>query len=625
MTPRLRWAALLTLLACCDRAPRDTRKQVVPNDNRQASGTRRGDTLVFTLDAQLAAWRPDLDVDSAVTVQSFAAADGVPRIPGPLLRVTAGTIVEIRVANHLADSTLVVRGLRPGTAGDDTLQVRAGETRTTHFTASTPGTYLYRGRTSGDRLAPSEARDGPLSGAIVIDEAGALPDTSERIFVITTLDVLPDSTKPEPRDDLFDLAINGLSWPHTESLAYGVGDTVRWRWLNATATPHPMHLHGFHFTMLAKGDGRTDTTFAADARRVEVTEHLSAGTTARLQWVPTRAGNWLFHCHILPHILPFPVRPDSARAHHAGDDASSHPRQSMSGLVLGIAVSDRAAAAPPPMADENTRSLRLFAQQSSAPPVEDTAFARGYVLQQGGNAPRADSISVPGPMLLLTRGERTAITVINRLPEPTSVHWHGMELESYYDGVAGWSGAEARRAPMIAPRDSFVALMTPPRAGTFMYHPHMEEEEQITAGMFGPMIVLEPGERFDPSTDFVFMLGNALVNGKRGETLNGARTFAPRRLRVGTTYRLRFLNLNAASSAEVLLHTDSIPLRWVPRAKDGADLPPALRSERPARLSRIGVGETYDFTWRPTRAQHVVLEIRALDADAPFRVPFDVR
>jgi FtsP/CotA-like multicopper oxidase with cupredoxin domain len=247
------------------------------------------------------------------------------------------------------------------------------------------------------------------------------------------------------------------------------------------------------------------------------------------------------------------------------------------------------------------------------------------VLQQGRNAPRADSIDVPGPVLLLTRGERTAITVINRLPEPTSVHWHGMELESYYDGVAGWSGADARRAPMIAPRDSFVALMTPPRAGTFMYHPHMEEEEQITAGMFGAMIVLEPGQRFDPTTDFVFMLGNALVDGKRGETLNGARTFAPRRLRVGTTYRLRFLNLNAASSAEVLLHTDSVPLRWVPKAKDGADLPPALRSERPAQLSRIGVGETYDFTWRPTRAQRVVLEIRALDADAPFRVPFDVR
>jgi len=617
--------AVVAMVGCGDRAPADARRQVVPNDNRQASGTRRGDTLVFTLDAKLAAWKPDLDVDSSVTVQAFAAADGVPRIPGPLLRVSAGTVVEIRVANHLADSTLVVRGLRPGTGGDDTLQVRAGETRTTHFVASTPGTYLYRGRTRGERLEPSEGRDGPLSGAIVVDAAGAQRDTSERIFVITTLDVLPDSTKPEPRDDLFDLAINGLSWPHTEPLNYHVGDTVRWRWLNATATPHPMHLHGFHFTMLAKGDGRADTTFATDARRVEVTEHMSAGTTAQLHWVPTRGGHWLFHCHILPHVAPFPIRPDSGRSHAAHDDAAAvHPRQSMSGLVLGIAVTDPGVMQAPPTA-AGTRRLRLFAQQSSAPPVEDTAFARGYVLQQGDGSPRADSITVPGPVLLLTRGERTAITVINQLTEPTSMHWHGMELESYYDGVAGWSGADSRRAPMIAPRDSFVAVMTPPRTGTFMYHPHMEEEEQLTAGMFGAMIVLEPGERFDPNTDFIFMLGDALVNGTRGATLNGARTFAPMRLRAGTTYRLRFLNLNAASGADALLHTDSVPLRWTPVAKDGADLPTLLRVERPAHLTRIGVGETYDFTWRPVRSQRAVLEIRTLDADTPFRIPINVR
>jgi FtsP/CotA-like multicopper oxidase with cupredoxin domain len=46
---------------------------------------------------------------------------------------------------------------------------------------------------------------------------------------------------------------------------------------------------------------------------------------------------------------------------------------------------------------------------------------------------------VPGTPLVLVRGETAAITVINRLPEATTVHWHGMELESVYDGVAGWS------------------------------------------------------------------------------------------------------------------------------------------------------------------------------------------
>ena len=626
---RVMTVALLATIAvaACRGAPSPrVLPSVVPNDNRVAGGARRGDTLVFTLDARLAAWRPDKDVDSAVTVQAFTATDGVPRIPGPLLRVATGTIVEIRLSNHLADSTLVVHGLRPGTTGDDTLHVKAGETRTTHFVAGVPGTYLYWGRTSGDRMERSEKRDGPLAGAIVVDAAGVAPDMSDRVFVITTLDLLPDSTKPEPRDDLFDLAVNGLSWPHTEPLRYATGDTVRWRWLNATNTPHPMHLHGFHFTALAKGDGRTDTTYTAETRRTEVTEYISPGTTAQIQWVPTRAGNWLFHCHIVFHVLPFPLRPDSMRVTNAGGhDTATHHTQTMSGLVMGIAVHDRVASMSLPVDGEPTQRLRLFAQQSSAPPVADTARARGYALQQGVTAPRSDSINVPGPMLVLTRGQRTAITVINRLPEPTSVHWHGMELESYYDGVSGWSGADARRAPMIAPGDSFVAVMTPPRAGTFMYHPHMEEEDQLSAGMFGPLIVLEPGERFAPATDLLFIIGDAIVGGSRGTTLNGARLAAPLRLRAGTTYRLRFLNIGAAAAGEALLHTDSIPLRWRPHAKDGADLSAVSRAEGPSRLRRIGVGETYDFMWTPPRPMRAMLDVTVFDVKAPFRVSVEVR
>ena len=628
-----RSALLFIAVLGCRAAPRQTASPVATNDNRVAGGVRRGDTLVFAIEARLAAWRPDSDVDSAVTVQAFAAPDGVPRIPGPLLRVSSGTVVEIHVSNSLADSTLVVHGLRPGTIGDDTLHVAAGTTRTVHFTAGSSGTYLYWGRTHGDRMERSETRDAPLTGAIIVDAPGVSPDTNERVFVITTLDVLPDSSKPEPRDDMFDLAVNGRSWPHTEPLRYAIGDTVRWRWLNGTNTPHPMHLHGFHFTALAKGDGRTDTTYAPDAQRTEVTEYISPGTTVQLQWVPTRAGNWLFHCHIVGHVVPFPPRPDSVRSHMltmngAGmRDDVSHVTRSMSGLVMGIAVSDSGtsnSSAASLAGEDISRRMRLFAQQSSAPAINDTAHARGYALQHGVTAPRADSINVPGPILVLARGERTAITVINRLSEPTSVHWHGMELESYYDGVSGWSGADGRRAPVIVPGDSFVAVMTPPRAGTFMYHPHMEEEDQLSAGMFGALIVLEPGERFDPATDLVFLLGDAIVDKVRGATMNGARTFAPLRLHVGTTYRLRFLNINPAASGEALLHTDSVPLRWRPRAKDGADLPLSRRREQPSTLRRIGVGETYDFTWTPTRPMRATLDVTVFDVKAPFRVPIEV-
>jgi len=612
--------AILVLVAGC----RSGLPQAVPNDNRVPAGVQRGDTLVFELDAQRAAWRPDTDVDTAITVFAFAARDGVPRVPGPLLRVSAGTVVEIRVTNHVPDSALLVRGLHPGTAGD-TMRVASGATRTTYFTAARPGTYLYWASISAGRDAPSEARDGPLAGAIVVDDPRLPRDTNERILVLTALDILPDTTKPEPRDDLFDLAINSLSWPHTERLRYAVGDTVRWRVLNATANEHPMHLHGFHFTVTARGDGSSDTTYVPAGRRTAVTEYVVAGSTVQMEWSPTRPGSWLFHCHINDHVVPFPLRADSTRAHAAdAHDPVEHARRSMTGLVMGIEVQSRTPDQPHPVVGDVAHRLRLFAQQSGAAAVDDTAFARGYALQRGPTPPRADSIVIPGPILLLTRGERTAITVVNRLPEATSVHWHGMELESYYDGVAGWSGADTRRAPMIAPGDSFVAIMTPPRSGTFMYHPHMDEEDQLAAGMFGAMLVLEPGERFDPSTDLPFVIGRGITDGKRGALVNGARVFTPVRLRAGTSYRMRFLNLGVNAPAKVVLHIDSIPLRWTPRAKDGADLPPTQSIEQLSTLRRIAVGETYDFVWKPTRAMRATLEITVLDV-AGFRIPIEVR
>ena len=158
-----------------------------------------------------------------------------------------------------------------------------------------------------------------------------------------------------------------------------------------------------------------------------------------------------------------------------------------------------------------------------------------------------------------------------------------------------------------------------------MYHPHMDEEDQLESGMFGPLIVLEPGARFDPTTDKLFLLGESLRDGKRGFTMNGVRTFSPMELRAGTSYRLRFLNINRASGATVLLHTDSVPLRWTPQAKDGASLAQSYRREQPSRLDRLAVGETYDFVWRPTTASRAELIVRVVDSTEPFRVPIAVR
>ncbi len=96
--------------------------------------------------------------------------------------------------------------------------------------------------------------------------------------------------------------------------------------------------------------------------------------------------------------------------------------------------------------------------------------------------------STPGPTIEVNQGDRCRFYVSNRLPEATSVHWHGVFVANGMDGVAGLT-----QKP-IAPGQTFVYEITFGRAGTFMYHPHFDEMTQIALGMEG-MIVVHPKQR----------------------------------------------------------------------------------------------------------------------------------
>ena len=111
--------------------------------------------------------------------------------------------------------------------------------------------------------------------------------------------------------------------------------------------------------------------------------------------------------------------------------------------------------------------------------------AYGFTLDDGRQTAVAAPPYLPSPTIVLKRGEPVSITVVNQLPEATAIHWHGIELESYYDGVAGFAGSAARLAPAIEPGASFEARFTPPRSGTFIYHTHVDEMRQQQAGLNG--------------------------------------------------------------------------------------------------------------------------------------------
>jgi FtsP/CotA-like multicopper oxidase with cupredoxin domain len=199
------------------------------------------------------------------------------------------------------------------------------------------------------------------------------------------------------------------------------------------------------------------------------------------------------------------------------------------------------------------------------------------------------------------------------MSEATSIHWHGIELDSYFDGVPGFGGTPERIAPAIEPGQSFVAKFTPPRSGTFIYHTHSHDEAQLAGGLYGALIVLDAGQRYDPATDHVVVIGlnGVVVPGEREPfALNGLAKPAPIQMRAGVPNRLRLINITANNVAlTALLIRQFDVMEWLPIAKDGATLPPEQASVRPARQI-VSVGETYDFEVRPERPGPLWLEIR---------------
>ncbi|MCQ9379155.1 multicopper oxidase family protein [Methyloversatilis sp. XJ19-49] len=109
----------------------------------------------------------------------------------------------------------------------------------------------------------------------------------------------------------------------------------------------------------------------------------------------------------------------------------------------------------------------------------------------------------PGPTIEVVEGDRVRIFVTNRLPERTSVHWHGQRLPNGMDGVSGLT------QPAIPPGKTFVYEFTARRPGTFMYHPHADEMTQMAMGMMG-FWVTHPKARHphiaQVDRDYVFLL-----------------------------------------------------------------------------------------------------------------------
>lgn len=206
----------------------------------------------------------------------------------------------------------------------------------------------------------------------------------------------------------------------------------------------------------------------------------------------------------------------------------------------------------------------------------------------------------PGPTLEFVEGDRVRIFVTNKLPEATTMHWHGVILPNGMDGVAGLN-----QRP-IKPGETFMYAFTFRHPGTYMYHPHFDEMTQMALGMMG-MIVVHPKHPKGPPVDhdFVLMTHEWKINtGSRRPDPNAMADFNvltfnakafpgtdPLVVGRGERVRIRFGNLSAMDHHPIHFHG----LTFETTATDGGEIPVSARHPDSTVLVPVGSTRVIEF------------------------------
>lgn len=236
---------------------------------------------------------------------------------------------------------------------------------------------------------------------------------------------------------------------------------------------------------------------------------------------------------------------------------------------------------------EGTKVFHLVAEEV------DHEFAPGLRAKCWGYNGR-----VHGPTIEAVEGDRVRIYVTNRLPAPTSVHWHGVFLPNGMDGVAGLT----QRA--IPPGETFKYEMTFRQHGTFMYHSHHDEMVQMALGLMGLLILhpRRPSPEYRVDRDFAMLLSEWKIEPGASRpdsnemtefnvlTIN-AKSFpgtAALVVKKGDRVRMRFGNLSTMDHHPIHMHGHYFKVT----ATDGGQIPVA--AQWPEATVLVPVGSTRD-------------------------------
>ena len=206
---------------------------------------------------------------------------------------------------------------------------------------------------------------------------------------------------------------------------------------------------------------------------------------------------------------------------------------------------------------------------------------------------------VPGPLIRVRQGDRVRIVLKNDLPDPTSIHWHGVRVPNAMDGVA----EPPITQPPVKPGETFTYEFTVKDAGTFFYHSHVETDRQIPAGLSGPFIVDRGHEPRKPDVDYVALLQEWRVDPTTGTTwpampamtepnfftVNGKAFPATETLEVKKGQRVRIRFVGAGQFAHPM-HLHGFPFKIT--ATDSYPVPKAAQLTKDT--VNVAPGERYD-------------------------------
>jgi FtsP/CotA-like multicopper oxidase with cupredoxin domain len=213
---------------------------------------------------------------------------------------------------------------------------------------------------------------------------------------------------------------------------------------------------------------------------------------------------------------------------------------------------------------------------------------------------------VPGPRLHIRQGDRVRINVTNRLPESTTLHWHGLILPNEMDGPA-----EITQEP-IPPGGSYRYEFTAGQSGTYFYHSHDHVDRQQALGLYGALIIdpANPQDEIAADHDYVIQLQEWLMregltfpsmpmDGGQPNyfTING-RAYPSTdtiRMKAGETLKVRFIGTNNGFIHPMHIHGG--PFEVV--ARDGETIPESARFL--ADTVNVGPGQRYDVVWQARR------------------------